>query len=300
MNFRIKCALKTLIGKMPYSNELDYFTQKYLSRSMPPRKKDIQKKYRKALYHHEIFKKYGSVDSDKAVVYEIGCGWHLAMALGFSTLGYHKIIALDVTEHLRPELINTTLRYIKEDNLIAFEPSVVDENNLKNILRDEYRIDLLVPCDSAKTGLADRSVDYIYSHNVFEHIPPELIPHIMDECFRVLDDNGVISFVIDYSDHYTGFDKSITQYNFLRYSEKEWKKYNPPLHYVNRLRHSDFVRMFMQAGFEIVEENVIRPKDWSNIVKDFPFDSMFKEKYTLEDLSITFSKVVLKKASRHV
>lgn len=298
MDFRIKCAIKTLIGMAPCSDKLDYLAQKYLSRSMPPKKKAIKKKYGNALKYHQIYQKHGNVDYDKAVVYEIGCGWHLAMALGFSTLGYNKIIALDVTEHLRPELINTTLRYLKEDNLITSEPCYVNKGNLKTVMRDKYRIELLVPCDSAKTGLKDHSIDFIYSHNVFEHIPPALIPSIMDECFRVLNDDGIIVFVIDYSDHYAGFDKSITPYNFLRYSEKKWKRYNPGLHYVNRLRHGDFVRIFKQSGFEIVEASVVRPENWENIVSEFPFDPMFKEKYTLDELGITSGRFVLKKTVR--
>lgn len=291
----MKCALKTIIGAVPCSDKLDYLAQKYLSRSMPPRPKALKKKYGQALRHHEIYQKYGAVDCGKAVIYEIGCGWHLAMAFGFSTLGYHKIIALDVAEHLKPEVINTTIRYISENKLSDIAPCQVDQKNLRDVLRDQYRIELLVPCDSSKTGMEDKTVDFIYSHNVFEHIPPALIPKIMDECHRVLRDDGVISLAIDYSDHYISFDKTITPYHFLRYSDNEWKKYNPPLHYVNRLRHSDFVRMFRQAGFEIVEETVNRPKDWTDLIEKFPIDSSFRENYTVEELSITSARFVLKK-----
>ncbi|MCM1090328.1 MAG: methyltransferase domain-containing protein [Butyrivibrio sp.] len=296
MNFRVKCALKTIVGKLPASDRLDYLVQKYLSRSMPPRPQALEKKYKQAVRYHEIYRKYGTTAPDKAVVYEIGCGWHLAMAFGFSTLGYGRIIALDVSEHVKPEIINKTISYISETHLSGSAPQLVNEKNLRDVLWDSYRIALKVPCDSTQTGLEDQSVDFIYSHNVFEHIPPELIPQIMDECYRVLKDDGIISFLIDYSDHYITFDKSITPYNFLRYDDKQWRKYNPPLHYVNRLRHSDFVHMFRQAGFEIVEETPNRPQNWENMVKNFPFADSFRERYSMETLSITSARFVLKKS----
>ena len=295
MNFRVKCVLKTLIGIAPCSDKLDYLAQKYLSKSMPPKYKALDKKYKQMLKHHEVYQKYGAAVSDKAVLYEIGCGWHLAMAFGFSTLGYRKIIALDVSEHIKPEVINKTIRYISENHMSNLQPHFVNQKNLRDILRDIYRIELKVPCDSSKTGLEDSAVDFIYSHNVFEHIPPNLIPRIMDECYRVLKDDGIISFAIDYSDHYTTIDKSITPYNFLQYSDKKWKKYNPPLHYVNRLRHSDFVRIFSQTGFEIVEVNVNRPQNWKDMMGKLSFANQFKEKYTMEELSITSARFVLKK-----
>lgn len=297
MNFRVKCALKTIIGKLPGSDRLDYLAQKYLSRSMPPRPQSLEKKYKQAVRYHETYRKYGTTAPDKAVVYEIGCGWHLAMAFGFSTLGYGRIIALDVSEHVKPEIINTTIRYIGETHPAGFAPQFVDRQNLRDVLRDSYRIELKAPCDSARTGLEDRSVDFIYSHNVFEHIPPELLPGIMAECRRVLKDDGVVSFLIDYSDHYTTFDKSITPYHFLRYDDKKWQKYNPPLHYVNRLRHSDFVRIFRQAGFEIVEETPRRPKNWEELVGNFPFADSFRKNYTMETLSIISARFVLKKTA---
>src|SRR5207245_10558273 len=59
---------------------------------------------------------------------------------------------------------------------------------------------------------------------------------------------------IDYTDHYSHFDKSISPYNFLQYSDKAWALFNPPLHYQNRLRHRDYLDLLRAAGFAVVEE----------------------------------------------
>ena len=217
------------------------------------------------------------------------------MALAFSSFGYRSIKALDVSNHVRAELVNAILQYQREDGIISPDCRDIDPDRLKEELWERFRIDLMAPCDSAHTGMEERSVDLIYSQEVFEHIAPELLPGIMQECYRLLKDDGVISFYINYADHYFGTDKHVSRYNFLRYSEKAWKKYNPALHYVNRLRHVDFIRLFQESGFEIVEEETFRPEGWEQMIDGFPFDKSFMEKYTREELSITSARIVLRK-----
>ena len=59
--------------------------------------------------------------------------------------------------------------------------------------------------------------------------------------------------LIDYSDHWSHFDRSITTYNFLQYTEEEWRRHNPDLNYQNRMRNSEFLALFESAGFDIIE-----------------------------------------------
>jgi len=184
---------------------------------------------------------------------------------------------------------------MREDGVISADFADIDSLHMCEELFERFGITLMAPCDSASTGMADGSVDLIYSQEVFEHIAPELLPGIMKECRRVLKDDGIISFYINYADHYFGTDKNVTRYSFLRYSEKAWKKYNPDLHYVNRLRHVDFVRLFKEAGFEIIREETFRPEGWEKMIDGFPFDKAFAKKYTREELSVTSGRFVLRK-----
>jgi hypothetical protein len=70
----------------------------------------------------------------------------------------------------------------------------------------------------------------------------------MRECHRLCHSGSVLSLKIDYSDHYANADLTISKYNFLRYSAAEWRKYNPSLHYQNRLRHCDYRKIFAGAA----------------------------------------------------
>lgn len=66
---------------------------------------------------------------------------------------------------------------------------------------------------------------------------------------------GITTHSIDYSDHFARSDASLSRLNFLRYSDAEWRRFSSRKQYVNRLRHSDYLRMFREAGFKIVEES---------------------------------------------
>ncbi|WP_421121817.1 class I SAM-dependent methyltransferase [Aquihabitans daechungensis] len=104
--------------------------------------------------------------------------------------------------------------------------------------------------------MPDGSIDCITSTNTLEHIPPADITAIYRELRRIIAPDGVISFQIDYQDHYSYFDPSIGVYHFLTYDEASWRRYNPSLHFQNRLRHHDHVALIESAGFEIVAAEV--------------------------------------------
>jgi hypothetical protein len=58
---------------------------------------------------------------------------------------------------------------------------------------------------------------------------------------------------IDYSDHFSHSDASISPINFLQYSDAEWARYAGNRYmYMNRLRHDDFLALFESAGHRIL------------------------------------------------
>ena len=63
---------------------------------------------------------------------------------------------------------------------------------------------------------------------------------------------GVIDHYVDASDHYAHFDRSITEYNFLRWDDRAWKLINNRLLYQNRLRQGDYTAALERAGLCVV------------------------------------------------
>jgi hypothetical protein len=53
-----------------------------------------------------------------------------------------------------------------------------------------------------------------------------------------------MSALIDYRDNVSYGDPGISIYNFLTFSDAEWARWNPRLSYQNRLRHSDYFKLF--------------------------------------------------------
>ncbi|MCL2819438.1 MAG: class I SAM-dependent methyltransferase [Oscillospiraceae bacterium] len=294
MNFRFKALIQTLFGLFPNSESLNYFAQKHITKNLPLSKEAFDAKYNQAISHHEVFLKYG--ETKNAVIYEIGCGWHLATALSLCSFGcYEKIIALDIVNHVRKELVDININHLETRQGDGSSVTSAQGDGSSVLKEWDEIIDISAPCDARKTGLPDESIDFIYSQEVFEHISPALLPDIMAESYRILKPGGIVSLAIHYNDHYCSIDKNISPYNFLRYSEKQWKKYNPQLHYVNRLRHSDFIRIFKSAGFKILEEHPSRPGNWEEQIKNFPFAKEFTDKYTQDELSILSANIVLQK-----
>lgn len=98
--------------------------------------------------------------------------------------------------------------------------------------------------DVRSTSEPAESVDVITSSNTLEHIPRGDIELILRECHRILVADGILSFQIDYKDHYSYFDPTCSPYRFLSFTSARWRLYNPALHHQNRLRHRDYLELF--------------------------------------------------------
>jgi hypothetical protein len=105
----------------------------------------------------------------------------------------------------------------------------------------------------------------------------------MGECRRLLSAAGVMSLLIDYTDHYAYFDSTISLYNYLQYSDSTWAPFSPSLHYQNRLRHRDYVDLLGEAGFQLVEEQRFGTNP--EAVQHLSIDRRFST-YTSEELAV--------------
>jgi len=103
-----------------------------------------------------------------------------------------------------------------------------------------------------------------------------------------------MSFIIDYQDHYSYVDSTISAYNFLKYSSKIWSLFSPALHYQNRLRHQDYRELFERSGFKIIEERRTEGSDDDlRFLRHFPINARFRS-YHVGGLAIRNAHVVLR------
>jgi predicted SAM-dependent methyltransferase len=260
----------------------------------------MEEKYQRALDNLEMFEKYCGKKLSDVIFYEFGAGWDLYLPMIFSTFGVGKLISTDLNPLSKVDTLNHALNHVRR---LAGKQQIVPENtliftksNFHTILREYFRIDYQAPIDARHVSYLDNSIDFIYTNSVNEHIPKNILIGIVKECHRILKPDGIVSFRLSYADQWSYTDKSISQYNYLRYSEKQWKKYCPPLHYQNRLRHKDYLKLYHDAGFAVVEEQLDIPNDETKkMLEHFPIAQEFREKYTMDELAINGSWMILKK-----
>ena len=132
--------------------------------------------------------------------------------------------------------------------------SKVRIKNLKDL--ENYGIYYISPYNAAKIHLPDKSIDACVSTNTLEHIPKVNIIEIFSELYWKIKDDGIVSLIIDYSDHYAHTDNNISLLNYLRFTNHQWQRYNHKFHYQNRLRHYEYINIFEKIGFKAINEDL--------------------------------------------
>ncbi|MDO6388781.1 methyltransferase domain-containing protein [Pontibacter sp. BT731] len=303
MDFKYKCYLQRVFSAIPNGEKLNYIFQKNITKRLPRPDKIFNRKIDNALSHYENYKVFNRLKDSPDIrqYYEFGAGWDLIIPLSIAQLGF-EVTCIDIRKLLMPELIlNTILRlnaYKNEANdPISAEVSDKSDETLLKYMKDNFNLNYFAPKDARDTGFASDSFDFISSSNTFEHIPKKDIYAILLESYRILKVGGVFSMRIDYQDHWSYFDKNISAYNYLKYSSEEWRKYNPSLHYQNRLRHSDYMGLISQTDFKVVKETPRYPTNSDlEVLNRLDIDEEFSS-YDKNDLGIRGSEIVLLKQS---
>lgn len=298
MNFKYKCFLQILFSNLYKGEVLNYFFQRYVTRSLPI--SDLFFKQR-VLYSYDLFlkfQKYNSLSENTKRYYEFGAGWDLLTPLSMSALGF-DVSCIDIRRLVFSNLIVNSL-----DRLDGFsEGNIKDDfqefgygsGDVLSFLEQNMDFHYYAPKDARNTGFEKDYFDFASSTEVFEHVPEKDLYNILVETYNILKPGGVFILKIDYRDHWAFFDKKISIYNYLRYSEQEWNKYNPSLHYQNRLRHIDHIEIIKKTSFEIVSIDLNLPSNEELIkLKSLKVSEKFK-KYSIDDLSIKSSIIVLRK-----
>lgn len=220
-----------------------YFLQKNITKRSSKKNVRISKNW---INHEDILKKYNANN----YVFEFGAGKSLAQNL-FLSKSIKKQLVVDLNQMLDIDLVNKTRSFLSNNYNLPSDTEIKSKDDLK-----KYGIEYIAPFDASETGLDDGTFDACISTDTLEHIPLKSLEKIFSELYRVVKNDGIISAIIDYTDHYAHTDKSLSQLNFLKYSNEEWSRFNHDCHYQNRLRHFDYIEIFDSCGFEIVSQEI--------------------------------------------
>ena len=225
-----------------------------------------------------------SNDTKNINLIEFGAGRNLAQNIFLSL----KIKNLHQTVVDLNPMINTrmALKAYSEISKILNLPLDVNINSIEKLLK-KLNIIYLAPLDISKY-CPKRKFDFCISKDTLEHIPIKKLNYIIKNLKNILVKNGLLISCVDYSDHYAHRDKSISDINFLKYSDFLWFFLNPPNHYQNRIRHIDLKRIFEINKFITLEEQLISQKQI-----DIKLSNDFMN-YKNNDLLILRSKILSK------
>lgn len=298
MRWLAKAALQKGMSALPKAESANYLFQRHVSRSLPASEAGFRRKLERAVSHLDAYDEHGPPPArGEALFYEFGAGWDLTVPLAYWTLGVDRQLLVDIHSNLRFELVNGTLERLNrvDDKRLVRRPGAAPLSSEAE-LEERFGISYVAPCDARATGFETASLDFVSSTNTLEHIPAADLGPILAECRRLLRSDGIMSSRIDLRDHYSYFDRSLSPYHFLRYSDRAWRAFNSRLLYQNRLRRPDYLHAFADAGFEIVEEVQTSGDEQSLArLRELELASRFRG-YAFEELAVTALVLVARPA----
>jgi hypothetical protein len=298
----IKSALQRAISLLPASHFWNELFQRYVTRSLDltPERLDMRLDY--CRIHLENFIELRPSHRRDFTAFELGTGWFPVVPAGLFLCGAGRIWTFDIASFLSRqrlrEMFNMFQEYERQGKLQKLLPRLLPDRleRFKEIARSVEssepdhvlkQIDIHFEVrDAQNTGLQPGSIDLFASTGVLEYIPREILKNILTEFRRIGSSNAVQSHYLNLIDQYSYFDRSITPFNFLKFSEERWKLYNSPITWLNRMRISDYRELFGSLGFQITKE--VNASGSKNDLQKIRLAPEF-EKYSEADLLVLTS-----------
>ena len=281
-NWRLKIFAKIVFSRLPVNYEL-------WKRIAIFRHGDMDNPE----YAYNVFHKHYDrwLSSNKKIsnitLLELGPGDSISTAIIAKAFGIKTTILVDAVNSAERELASYKLLndYLLDLGLSVLDiTGIHDFNELLSVCDAEYHTNGIQSLRQLKSG----SIDFIMSQAVFEHICCSELEDYMNELYRILSPQGLMSHRIDYKDHLGG------ELNNLRFSSKLWESdlFKKSGFYTNRIRPSEMLSAFQTAGFNY---QIIHQDKWSTSpIKRNHLSQEFKE-LSNDDLCISGQDILLNK-----
>ncbi len=258
MNWKAKGAIQRTLSMLPGGTSCNYLLQRSLGSLRSDER--IHGAFEQDVT--VLFERMARLDLDPARsrILEIGTGWLPTFPLSLALAGFRHVHTVDLHPHLRESAVRRTLLALRDHlDHPAFHPFATPEQvhrTYDRLIRSEAilpaaNITYKAPCNAAATQWEAGSMDLITSNNVFEHVPAPILVEVFAEAKRLLRPRGHVLHCVNCGDHYAYSDNTITQLNYLSFSEPQWSRWNNAIQYQNRLRPIDFIEMADARGLAI-------------------------------------------------
>ena len=241
-------------------------------------------------YAAGVFQKHlervGRIPEGDYVALELGPGDSLVSALSAYYNGITKYYLVDAGHFAsdNPEVYRHFLNKLQEANTL--QKSFDEWKTVDELM---WRVGASYMTEGLKSlkQITDNSVDFIWSQAVLEHIREQEFDETMQELRRILKPGGVASHRVDLKDHLGG------ALNNLRFSNRLWEKdwMASSGFYTNRIRYSDMIKRFNNAGFKV---DIVEVSRWDEVPT--PIEKLDKTYRSLpvDELCISGFDVILR------
>ena len=292
----LKATVQKGISLLPGKHRINFLFQRYITKGVQLTEAYLVDRLTHFQTHKRLLTEQSRAGIADRVPLELGTGWYPIVPLCFFLSGASHCYTVDISALMNKErlwnTIRTLLAYDEAGKLEAYVPDIVPERKTRlasiskdsslSQMLDELRLNYLV-ADARQLSLEKDAVDFITSNNTFEHIYPDILADILKEFQRVLKPDGNMCHFIDMSDHFAHLDSSITIYNFLRFTERQWKYIDNDVQPQNRWRMQHYRDLYEQLGIPILrEEN--RPgsvEEVRQVPLAPPFDALPEEEVAI-------------------
>jgi SAM-dependent methyltransferase len=282
VHWKHKASLQRFFSAIPAGESFNYVFQRFVTRSLP--RDDAGFVFRAGLAQEilELVGHHAPRPISEMTFFEFGAGDDLIGPVTFYAMGVEKQIVVDRSTLARRSLVRGTL-----EKAARLGPGIGFVRLPKPGARPEdLGIDYRAPVEAASTGIDSGSVDAVTSNSTLEHVPQVELGRLLAECRRILRPGGMLCMRVDYEDHYGYTDRNVSPYNFLYYTDSEWEKYSPSMHYQNRLRHRDYVELFAEQGLEVLAERRLEAGPQTLVQLDTARLAPRFRRYEVDDLTV--------------
>jgi len=200
-------------------------------------------------------------------LFEIGSGWYPTFPFACYLGGAKQVITVDLNRHIKLDLVRDCAENLGRHTALIAQACNVPEADVRQrqaqLVAGLQRSDDVAaatdgvvvydaPADASRTRIPAHELDCVFSNSVLEHVAPDAVDAIFREAMRILAPGGVMFHSVNCGDHYAYVDGSINQLNYLKYSDREWRRWDNAFLYQNRMRAYEFVDRALAAGFDIV------------------------------------------------
>ena len=186
-------------------------------------------------------------------------------------MGFEKILTVDITKDVHFSTLKKQLNYLEEkinlDSIVKHsifsekeikeKISAINQVNSINAIFKLLNINYIAPYTFEAIEKKIAQFDYITSLVVLEHVNPEILDQLFKKTKIWLKKDGHCVHTINFIDHFANQgifqDKAISEFNFLKYSDKYWGFWAGNLiAYTNRLSYIFYLELCDKHDLNVI------------------------------------------------